>query len=216
MTDYQIGIVAHLDRAKMAHELSRQVTPKLVNIDDGTLGCAGNHAFVQSRLASEDGWTVVLEDDAVPLNDFHDDLDWLLSTAQTPLVGLYLGTGYPSQWQQRIQDAVNAGTSLIVSPRLIHAVGYAVAPSHKKQLAQYMSKTRRGPGMPPDDAMSVWAASAGVKVTYPNPSLIDHQDTRTVIRARGNNFSAGRNRPRRAWNTTRRLTGWDNTVTMMA
>lgn len=217
MIDYAIGIVAHVDRGAMAAELSDKVHPKLVNPDDGSLGCSGNHAFVQSRLASEPGWSVILEDDAVPLNDFHADLQDVLEISPEPIVGLYLGCGYPSNWQQRIVDAIAADTPLIICPRLLHAVGYALAPEIKKDVAAWMgARGRKGPGMAPDEAISVWAAAHGHRVVYTNPSLVDHRDTPTVIRARSNNFAPGRNRPRRAYNTVQRLTGWDNTVTMMA
>lgn len=215
MTAYSIGIVAHRDRELMADELARKVKPALILIDDGSLGCAGNHTAVQESLASRPGWSVVLEDDAVPLGHFHRDLRQVLELTPSPIVGLYLGTGYPAQWQGRIQRAVNENTSFILCPRLLHAVGYAIAPDIKQDLATWMgARGRRGPGMAPDEAIGVWANANGIKVAYTNPSLVDHRDQGTVIKARSNNFAPGRNRPRKAWATTPRR-HWDDSAIPM-
>lgn len=220
MSEFSIGVVAHVDRVQMAHELAEQVRPKLVNPDNGELGCAGNHAHVLARLVSEPGWTVILEDDAVPLNDFHADLEAVLDIASTELdpaikvIGLYLGTGYPANWQQRMVDAIATDACFLVGPRLLHAVGYAVAPEVKADLSRWMNKSRRGPGMAPDEGISVWANAHQFKVAHTNPSLVDHQDTRTVIRTRGQSFAPGRNRARKAHNTRQRLTWTASAATL--
>lgn len=214
--EYAIGIVAHVTRLEMAHKLSTIVQAKLVNPDDGTLGCSGNHGWVQARLASEPGWSVILEDDAMPCNAFYDDLMWCLEHAPHPIVSLYLGTGYPANWQQRAADAVAADTSWIICPRLLHCVGYAIGPEIKRELAGWMAQNKRGPGMPPDESVSVWANAHGIKVAYTNPSLVDHRDGRTAIEARYpyKAHAAGRNRVRRAYNTRQRLT-WDDSAVIM-
>lgn len=216
MRNYCIGVVAHVDRREMAHELSATVDAKLTNIDDGELGCSGNHAFMQARLASEPGWSVILEDDAVPLNAFTDDLEWCLEHAPAPIVSLYMGTGYPAQAQPRMLKALEAGTSWIMHNRLLHAVGYCIAEDIKGDLARWMARNKRGPGTAPDEAVTMWANAHKVKVAYTNPSLVDHRDTPSVILVRrgSNNFAHGRNRPRKAHNTCQRLTWDDSTVSM--
>lgn len=198
----------------MAREL-RESVGGLINLDDGGLGCSGNHGYLHARLASEPGWSVILEDDAQPLNSFADDLTWCLEHAPQPIVSLYLGTGYPSNWQPRIDKALEADTSWIVAPKLLHAVGYAIAPQIKGDLAQWMAQKRRGPGMAPDDAVSIWANKYKYLVAYTNPSLVDHRDVPTVLLGRPGNFrKKGSQRARHAHNTSQRLTWTDSTVMM--
>lgn len=219
MTTFSVGIVGHVERIEMAQGL-KEATGGILNLDNGTLRCLGNHAYVQRELVANDGWSVVLEDDALLLNDFLGDLGQVLEIAEQKLpedvkvVSLYLGTGYPNNWQRRITPALEAETSFILCPELLHAVGYAVAPDIKSELASWMQGSQHIRNGAPDYLMSIWLAAHQYRVAYTNPSLVDHRDVRTVIRARGNTFAPGRNRPRKAHNTRQRLTWGDSYTTM--
>lgn len=215
MIDHAIGIVAHVDRIDMAHELSESVGARVVNPDDGTLGPLGNHTFMHNRLAMEHGWSVILEDDAIPLNSFADDLDWVLTHAKEPIVSLYLGTGFPGNWQPRIEQALVTDPCWVKCDRLLHAVGYAVAPELKGHVAQWMGKClRTRVPIAPEDAISTWAHRLKIPVLYTNPSLVDHRDGPTVVTPRQRGNFRGSGRPRHAHNTRQRLTWNDSTVTM--
>jgi hypothetical protein len=61
----------------------------------------------------------------------------------------------------------------------------------------------------------VWANAHQFKVASPNPSLVDHRDTPSVIRTRVGSFSSTRSRPRKAHNTKRR-DQWDDSSVLMA
>lgn len=212
---YSIGIVAHVDRIDMAHKLSVIVDAKLLNPDDGTLGCAGNHGFVQARLASQPGWSVILEDDAMPCNAFYDDLTWCLEHAPCPIVSLYLGTGYPGNWQPRIERALLHDTCWIKCRRLLHAVGYAIGPEIKHDVAKWLGKSLRvGAPLTPEDSITTFAQARMIPVLYTNPSLVEHRDAPTVMSARERGNFRGSSRPRHAWNTGQRLTWNDSVVTM--
>lgn len=216
MADYTLGIVAHTSRIVMVNNLIERldkhcIDPE-VSTDDGRLGCLGNHAAIHGRLADEPGWSVILEDDALPVNDFGCDLEWMLDHAPHCIVSLYLGTGYPANWQQPIKKALEADTSWIVAPRLLHAVGYAIAPEVKGALARFLSS---GPRLEaPDDAISLWARQQDIPVAYTNPSLVDHLDVTPALSHRPGNFSTGRKKPRKAHNIRQRLTWGDNSVIM--
>ena len=184
----------------------------VVSVDGGTLGCLGNHARLHGLLSDQPGWSVILEDDALPINDFSCDLAYLLDRSPTQIVSLYLGTGYPSNWQPRIKKALEADTTWIIGPSLLHAVGYAISPDIKLLVANYLAS---GPRMEaPDAAISHWARGHGVDISYTNPSLVDHRDTEPAVKHRPGNFSSRRNRPRHAHNTRQRLTWTDNSVIM--
>lgn len=212
---YAIGVVAHESREDMAHELSALVDAKVCNMDDGALGCLGNHHAVQHALLKQPGWSVVLEDDAYPCNAFYEDLTWVLGHADSPVVSLYLGTGYPANWQPRIQRALLHDTSWIECDRLLHAVGYAIGPEIKHQVAKWLGKCLRvGQPLAPEDAISTWMRHQRTPVLYTNPSLVQHRDGPTTISARERGNFRGSHRPRHAWNTRQRVTWTDSTVTM--
>ena len=56
--------------------------------------------------AFDDEWLVVIEDDALPCNDFRAQLADALDHCPTDIAGLYLGRSRPPQWQDFIQQAV--------------------------------------------------------------------------------------------------------------
>lgn len=214
---YSIGVVGHTDRMTMANSLAEQVGGR-AHIDDGSLGCMGNHVWVQSALAYEPGWSVVLEDDAVPLNDFHADLEaalWLVENQipEAKIVSLYMGTGYPRHWQYQMLEALKPDPCFILCPLLLHAVGYAIAPDVQDDLLRWMER-KHYPAAAPDEMVSVWLRASGYRVAYTNPSLVDHRDGRVVVGSRPGTFSPGRNRPRKAHNTHQRL-AWDDSAVAM-
>ncbi|CQD07193.1 bacteriophage protein [Mycolicibacterium conceptionense] len=97
---FRVGIVAHTARFANAEALSRTTDADFVNYDTGVRGCEGNHRDALERLhrnARGAQWLVILEDDAVPVTGFRDQLDAALITAPAPIVSLYLvAPGLPS------------------------------------------------------------------------------------------------------------------------
>jgi len=193
---FVIGVVAHTSRAKAANELFDTVEADFLSMDDGQLGCDGNHDRVHRWLASQPSvWSVVLEDDAVPVPDFRSQLEACLEHSPEPLVSLYLGQSRPPQYQAAIGRAVEVaqrqGADWVCADRLYHGVGYAVRTS---LLAGLVGWTM---GLPVDERISDWAAWSGLDVAYPFPSLVDHADWPTVIPVHND----GQPRPagRRAW-----------------
>ena len=177
---FLIGVVAHTSRAKAAHELFDTVEADFLSIDDGQLGCDGNHDRVHRWLASQPSvYSVVLEDDAVPVPGFRSQLAACLEHSPEPLVSLYLGQSRPPQYQAAIGRAVEVaqrqGADWVSSDRMYHGVGYAVRTS---LLAGLIGWTM---GLPVDERISDWAAWSGLDVAYPFPSLVDHADWPTVI-----------------------------------
>lgn len=190
----KIGIVAHVSRREQAETLAELVTADALSIDDGTLGCETNHRQVQTNLAEfPSSWSVILEDDALPVPGFRDQLADALIHAPTPIVSLYLGKMKPLHWQPRIKTAlrvaVNDGASWIVSSHLIHAVGYAIKTELLPSLLRHPTQ------LPADQHIGHFARSYGHLVSYATPSLVDHADLPTTV-----SHSDGPRRPgRKAW-----------------
>lgn len=200
-----IGIVAHTSRATQAKELGRDVHADFVSIDNGMLGCDDNHEAVQHHLANlPSTWSVILEDDAEPVDDFTDQLQAALPHAPTPIVSLYLGRQRPPHWQLRIERALkaanNQNASWIVSTHLLHAVGYCIKTELLPSLLSHDSV------LPVDQHIGDWARRFGHSVAYTVGSLVDHADMPTIV-----NHPDGKPRKpgRKAWQLGGRTT-WNS------
>lgn len=174
-----IGVVAHTARAAESTLLARMVCADFVSVDNGILGCDGNHVAVQTHLAGLPArWAVVLEDDAVVVPDFRVQLAAALEVAPAPVVSLYLGRLRPPQYQRQVVQAVARANSVdaswIVGRRMLHAVGYAIRTDVLGSLLNFESR------LPADERVSAWAGG----VAYCWPSLVDHADLPTVVQHR--------------------------------
>lgn len=191
-----IGIVAHTIRSEQAKDLAQQVKADFVSIDTGMLGCDDNHEAVQHHLANlPSTWSVILEDDAEPVDDFRDQLTAALPLSPSPIVSLYLGRKRPPHWQLRIERALkNANTvdaSWIISTRLLHAVGYAIKTELLPSLLDHIT------ARPVDEHISDWALQHGHTTAYTVGSLVDHADQTTIVK---HPDGQPRKPGRKAWN----------------
>ncbi|QFG11144.1 glycosyltransferase [Mycobacterium phage QueenHazel] len=178
-----IGIVGHLDRLDAAQRLAGRTGAEYVSIDDGTLGCNGNHRRVwQWHAQHPDEWAIVLEDDALPIAGFRAQAHAALATAPSPIVSFYLGRQHPRLWQPHIeralQHAATANAPWITAPRTLHAVAYAIHTTVLDELLDHHSTK------PIDSAITAWQQRARITTSYTVPSLVDHADGPTVINRR--------------------------------
>jgi len=207
---FNIGVVAHLARAGQAKHLAREVKADFISIDNGMLGCDDNHTAVQHHLANiPSTWSVVLEDDAQPVNGFRLQLQQALVMAPSPVVSLYLGRKNPVHWQNRMKRAIKHAqaedASWIISTHLLHGVGYAIKTSLLPSLLAHDSD------LPCDQHIGHWARQFGHTIAYTHPSLVDHADTDTLV-----NHPDGKPRlkGRKAWTTGTRKEWTSRAVTM--
>lgn len=176
----RIGIVAHTSRVEQAKQLAADVRADFISIDNGMMGCDANHRAVQYHLAGMGStWSVILEDDAIPVKGFRDQLEQALSVAPSPVASLYLGRKRPPHWQKRISTAVSRAeqtdASWIVGTHLLHAVGYAIRTTLIPHLLAYDSHH------PADYHIGSWARSNNHPVSYTYPSLVNHLDGPTIV-----------------------------------
>jgi GR25 family glycosyltransferase involved in LPS biosynthesis len=148
--------------------------------DENRLGCTENHLRAWSVLArladeSEPAWSVVLEDDAIPCQNFTTQVREMLSAAPGPIVSLYLGKGRPPQWQRRAERAVATNAPYILSNTLLHAVGVAVRDGYLDSMVRVAGEAARSIARKPiDEAITEWARSEALPIAYCNPSLVNH------------------------------------------
>lgn len=171
-----IGIVNHISRS----DPPAADYADFISTDDGTLGCTANHLHVLRYLAKyPTSYTVVLEDDAIPADDFTDQLHKLLPMAPSPIVSLYMGKKRPPHWELRkaaaLSEAHAVGASWIISTHLLHAVGYAIRTDLIPSLLQHSSRK------PIDEHITDWAKRYGHLTSYTYPSVVDHQDGETTF-----------------------------------
>lgn len=182
---YGLGIVAHVDRYGTAEELKTQLETDhrcaFMSVDTGHLGPGTNHRIVWSVLSDLDSdWSVVLEDDALPVPEFLGQLDNVLLASPTDIVCLYLGRLRPPQYQAKISDALEKADAndahWIISDRCLNAVAVAIKTSLIPDMLANL------PVIPIDQAITKWARKRGHRTGYPVPSLVDHADTPTLIK----------------------------------
>lgn len=202
--------MAHHARADAAHALQEKAQAVYLSMDNGTLGCEANHRSVWTWLSehsAEATYLVVLEDDALPIPAFTEQLDAALTASPFPVVGLYLGTGYPEHLQPRIQQAVaraeKQDASWITTNEHLHGVGIAI----KTDLVADMLNTRID--RPFDYHIRNWAKANNHTVGFCFPSLLDHADEPSLV----NHPDGGeRTEPRKAWNWGSRQSWTSNSV----
>lgn len=180
-----IGIIAHVARLRQAEKLAETVGADCIAVDDGALGCEANEYRAYRQLARQGlPWTVLLEDDAVPVDDFTGQLHGVLCNAPNAIVSLYLGRSRPPVWQNWIRRATVRAEAeqacFIESSRLLHTVGVAI---HTRLIGSMLAQTRHLGGIPIDEAISAWARhqTPAIRVSYCWPSIVDHLDGPTLI-----------------------------------
>lgn len=187
-------VVGHTARAIHAASLARNLKAQLV-MDDGTLGADANHLRAWAIEPHPNAnWVGVLEDDAQPVAGFAEQVDVALAAAPTDIVSLYLGTGRPLRWQERMAHATDQsdedGAHWITSTHLLHAVAAAIRSELRDDWLSFAHRNTQ----PIDERMSAWCRARGHLVSYTSPSLVDHRDGPTLVSHRDDT-------PRRAWRT---------------
>lgn len=184
-----VGIVSHARRKGLVDKLVDDVQASYVGRDatwpPNAKGCADNHIRVLKRLnmmATPGEWCVVLEDDALPVPNFRQEVKQALMKCDASLVGLYLGTGNPTGPTQRailpaVRDASASDAAWIVSDWFISTVGYVLRSDWISDLITAISDM----GGPVDNRISEWSQQAGLKTWYCQPSLVDHHDESSMI-----------------------------------
>lgn len=212
--NHTVAIVAHTKRHQQAHKLQADTGAAFMALD-GTpkRGCEQNHFHTWDWLKdfASTEWSVVLEDDAEPVEGFRQQLEAALENAPTPIVSLYLGKQRPPHWQSAIRQATDQATRedacYITGTHLLHAVGVAI---HTDLIADMLahSHTTQHPW---DYRIAAWALERQHQVSYTWPSLVQHADQEPVVK---HPDGKARTPGRVAWNVGIR-TAWKPTTVQL-
>lgn len=196
-------VVADERRERMASALFCTVDAEFLTMDNGRLGCRGNHLQAwQWHVEHPADWALTLEDDAAPVDGFREQARAALDAAPTPIVSFYLGRGYINDTYTggSLHNAEVFDAHWLVGPGPRHAVALAVRGDLVEPMVADIARSR----LAVDDAIGSWARRNGHKVAYSVPSLVDHRDTPSLV-------TRYRRTPRTAWKVGAREQ-WNNSV----
>lgn len=185
----RIGIVAHQARIRQADRLLRAVEADTISVDRGYVGPQLNHVRTWKRLATitePHEWAIVLEDDALPCNNFRKQADNALGVleSEAEIASLYIGRQRPIHWQDRIAQAVaKAGiedASWIVGDAVLHGVAIAMRGNRIHDMLEFV--TSRSEMRPIDEAITDYSRRNYIDCWYTWPSIIEHADMPTLIK----------------------------------
>jgi hypothetical protein len=206
LTEIAIGVVGHHRRAGRARRLANKVSAEMITVDPGNLGPVRNHLVAWEWLAdATDDWSLVLEDDAEPIEDFVKQARLALDACPSAVASLYLGRARPPHWQDCIARVIMRPECWLMGAELLHGVAVAVRTHLVPVMLAEVCKTVENRDWPVDEAISDWCQRNEIKVAYSHPSLVNHADIPSVIdnhqsrHATDSLTRADHREPRRAW-----------------
>lgn len=184
---YAIGIVASPVRMGRARSLAMNTEADIIVCDDRKRGERWCHTEALRQLATLDAdWCVLLEDDALPIDDFRPSLSRALADTQPAIISLYLGQGRwagsitldPGPVQAIVNHAEATNARWIDSHPLWHAVALAVPTMWAQSLTTWLDTH---PTAHTEQATNGWTKAHGRSTRYTWPSLVDHGTGPSVL-----------------------------------
>ena len=172
----RVIVVGHVERMNWIEKLQEVFPACSAVIDYRDRGALQGHISALEVAAKMRGRTIIMEDDAIPVQGFAALSERWFDRHPDDLISFYLGTGRPPQWQPRVDKAlaVRGALDYIKLPQLIHGVCYSVP---EDRLPTVLAKLKRTVTKEADYAIgNAW----GGPVVYPVESLVEHRDDGTV------------------------------------
>jgi hypothetical protein len=122
----------------------------------------------------EADWHALIQDDAVPCEDFLAGLERALAyVPPDAVVSPYLGTGrnVPIRWEAMARAADSAGATWVRSQKLMWGVCIVLPVG---LIGEMITHSDRRAGVPDDMRVAGWAERTRREVWYTWPSLVDH------------------------------------------
>ena len=179
-------IVAHTSRLDEVERLTSHLGAEGVHphiwVDDGFLGEWKNHVRALNHAASSDAdHAVILQDDALPVEDFTEAVQAAINQRPTDLISLYVGTSRPREEQvlKAVAEAEKSDACWLKANTLLWGVGIVVP---VPLIPALLEQARGGPRLPYDQRLGRANGLLGHDVYYTWPSLVDHHDIPTVVK----------------------------------
>lgn len=176
--------MAHPSRGQMAGRLAEEVDADRIIVDWGQEGELSTGIKTWDTLADLDtDWSIVLQDDALPVLDFRKHAALALSRAPQTAVSFYVGTCRPRQRQVReaIDEADRLDAPWLQADRMLWGPGIAMPTSAIPALVEYWANGR-DPAY--DQRIGFFWQRQGIPINYTWPSLVDHADGGSLVQKR--------------------------------
>lgn len=171
----KVIIVGHKSRLPHIERLATALGDVTIVMDHHSRGAYEGHRTALRIAADLDERCVIMEDDAIPVIDFHEKAEHWCERFPDELISFYLGTGRPVPWQEWVSDAVNTlknkQRGYILVPNLLHGVCYSIP---HRAIPNVLRRLR------PAAADQAVGQAWGRPVLYPIHSLVEHQDGESV------------------------------------
>lgn len=175
-----VGVMAHHTRMDAANGLFDFVSGDVMSIDHGDLGEWANGSRVWQMLAGSGAdWSIVLQDDALPVRDFRRHAAAALAEAPPTAVSFYVGTYRPREQQvaAAVRRAEGHDARWLESDHLLWGVGVAIPTVELKALLEWADRMDR----PYDERLGLWFHRSARPIRYTWPSLVDHADGVSLV-----------------------------------
>lgn len=183
MAELVFEVVGHIKREEMANELASSLGDSHLWVDDGSLGEWKNHLRAWKHAESSGAsHAVILQDDAVPIEQFPEVVLEAIAQKSGELISLYVGTRRPRTVEviRAVGRAQKEEACWLTADTLMWGVGVVVPTVLIPEILDTVSKSK----LPYDQRIGYWAEKRGRLVYYTWPSLVDHADEPTVIKGR--------------------------------
>lgn len=202
----------------MARKLVKRTRAQVINMDhtmagsekDAVAACVANHLEVlrqlRSRATVRNPWCIVLEDDALPVDDFRIHAADALFCAESPLVGFYVGRAGANLNLKALEDARQSGVAWTASNHMLSAVAYAIRTNELPTIIDHY--VHEDSTATVERRITNWAimrrsaAYDEPRFYYTIPSLVDHSPGDSII------YGGSQSDIRRAWSVGV-ATDWD-------
>lgn len=179
-----LAVVAVPERIDQAQALSAQLGGAPIAVDEDRNGGRYhglNHdrALILANTVEDSDWLVCVEDDALPIPGFMEQLPAALNACPTSAASLYLGEQRMPRRRKPVERALTEDAHWVLSDTLLHGVCFAI---RTDLLHQLLTTVENIHGMDADARYGHGLRRmGGYQVAHTTSSLVDHSDGPPVI-----------------------------------